>query len=334
LLAVSGGADSVALLRARHDLAPRRGWGLSLCVGHVQHHLRPEAEDEAMFVADLADGLGLAMLRVDLDPQRLRSAANLESAARRLRYRALHQMADQWGAHWVAVAHHADDQLETLLMRLLRGASVQGLSSMAWRRRMQREPMDRVESGHQLSSAPTPLPGLTLIRPMLAVNREEIRAYLQALDQPWREDPTNADPDRWRAHLRQTVLPGLFAMRPQAGRRAVALADHLRDVAGVLNEAIDRAAEGIEWERPDRRWPRAHAAGLRRPVLMGLLRRWLSGVGVPDDRLGTRQLAPLARAIRDGQGGPNGRRTFLFHGGVRAMLSRDSLWLESGYTCT
>ena len=135
LVAVSGGADSTALLRVLAMLAPRRDWGLTLTVGHVHHHLHNQADAHADFVAKLAGDLGLASLRRDVHVQQHldRHSGNVENAARLLRYAALESMAHECGADAVAVAHHGDDQLETLLMRLARGSGPRGLRGLRFR---------------------------------------------------------------------------------------------------------------------------------------------------------------------------------------------------------
>ena len=213
LVACSGGADSVALLRAMHLLRGRRKWNLKLTVAHVQHHLRPddEAEGDAAFVAALADQLGLACVRRDITPGE--SAGNVEANAREQRYAALNAMAAEVGAGFVATAHHADDQLETLLMAILRGTTAKGLRGIAWQR-----PLDDEVTG-----------GVTVIRPMLGTTHAEAIDFLHRLEQPWREDQTNLDRSRTRARLRQEVLPVLRELRPSVARKAVELGDVLRD---------------------------------------------------------------------------------------------------------
>ncbi|MFK7789287.1 MAG: tRNA lysidine(34) synthetase TilS, partial [Phycisphaeraceae bacterium] len=130
VVACSGGADSVALLRALAMLAPRRKWQLRVIVGHINHHLRNEADDDAAFVEALAGVLSLPFARRDIRPADL--PGNLEANARDLRYQSLAEIAKEHGASLIATAHHADDQLETLLMRMLRGSSVAGLRGIAW----------------------------------------------------------------------------------------------------------------------------------------------------------------------------------------------------------
>jgi len=215
LVACSGGADSVALLRAMHLLHRRRKWNLTLTVAHVQHHLRPpeEAEGDAAFVAALAEQLGLAYERRDIYPGE--AAGNVEANAREQRYAALTAIAAEVGAGSVATAHHADDQLETLLMAILRGTTAKGLRGIAWRR-----PLGEDVAGGE---------AVTLIRPMLGATHAEAIGLLNDLDQPWREDATNADRSRTRARLRHEVLPVLRELRPSVARKAVELGDALRE---------------------------------------------------------------------------------------------------------
>ena len=230
VVGTSGGADSVALVRALHLLSEARGWGMKLVVGHVQHGLRVDAEDDAAFVWSLAQRLGLAWERVDLDLSKL--PGNVEAQARRLRYEALVDLAQRCGATYIATAHHGDDQLETVLMRLLRGTSIQGLGGMAWRRPV--------------------MPGVNtvLIRPMLGVNRNLVIEFLRNLEQPWCEDHTNRDVSRLRARLRRDVVPVLRELRADVSWRSVELGEHLRDVAGLMDTAIDRAVkQSVRWSR-------------------------------------------------------------------------------------
>ena len=294
LLAVSGGADSVAMLRALHAIAQRRAWSLQLTVAHVHHHIRPgatgeqDADADAALVADLAREFGLPFVRADLDPN-TNNGQNVEAWARRERYRALSTLARHVGSHYVVTAHHADDQLETLLMRMLRGASVKGLAGIAWRRRL---------AGGEGQRA------CILVRPMLCVDRADVCKYLSDLGQTWRHDHTNTDPTRWRARLRRDVLPVLHDLRPGAGARAVALADHLCHVASwlesqvcdVVKQEVTQAGDAIVI-------PRAAARKLPRAVVAGVLRHALLQAGAGADDVGQSTLEPIMRAVSDRRGG-------------------------------
>jgi len=312
LVAVSGGADSVALLRAMAMLAPRRRWGLELMVGHVQHHLRPpeEAEGDAQFVEALASELGLAFVRVDIDVAVDAQASNVEAAARRERYRALDQIAGDAGFDFIVTAHHGDDQLETLLMRMLRGASVKGMRGIVWRRKLKS--------------------GRGLVRPMLECTREQVRDFLQELEQPWREDKTNNDRTRFRARLRAQVLPVLQDICKDSPRKATQLAGHLADMAKLLDHAVDQAWALVREEQGGWVIGRDQARGLERVVLTGLLRRVLIEAGVDEDQLGGRVVGPVVRAIGDGKGG---QRRFEMSGGVRVLVTRGGVRVEGAGAC-
>ncbi|MEL7087088.1 MAG: tRNA lysidine(34) synthetase TilS [Planctomycetota bacterium] len=244
VIACSGGADSVALLRALHLLHSRRKWNLSLTVAHVQHHLRPPeaAEGDAVFVAALAERLGLPYRRRDIRPGG--EPGNVEANARELRYAALAETAREVGAGFVVTAHHADDQLETLLMAILRGTTAKGLRGIAWQR-----PLGDASSGGGArsggeadSGGVVTSGGVMLLRPMLGATHDDAVALLEHLDQPWREDATNSDRSRTRARLRHEVLPVLRELRPSVARKAVELGDSLRE--GIESPRGQGAKEG------------------------------------------------------------------------------------------
>jgi len=201
LVAVSGGPDSVALLHFLAAERSRSGRPEALAVGHVNHGLRGAASDEdAAFVKRLAESLGMPHFEATLPEGSLRAtgaasprpprpdALAPEAQARRLRYGALRELASSAGARVVAVAHTADDQAETVLFRMARGAGLRGLSGMA--------PRARVE-------------GVWLIRPFLDVTREQVLAYLGRQGDIYREDASNASLGAARNFLRHEVLPRL-----------------------------------------------------------------------------------------------------------------------------
>jgi tRNA(Ile)-lysidine synthase len=183
--AVSGGADSVALLGI---LARLRGkLGITLSVAHFDHGLRGlESDRDAAFVADLARAHGLELFseRADVAAEARRNRWNTEDAARRLRYAFFRRIVEQGKATRVAVAHTADDQAETVLAHLIRGTGPTGLAGIY----------------------PLALP---IVRPLLAVRRRALRDYLTRLGQNWREDSTNQDPHRLRSRIRAQLVPQL-----------------------------------------------------------------------------------------------------------------------------
>ncbi|MBI1901937.1 MAG: tRNA lysidine(34) synthetase TilS [Planctomycetia bacterium] len=223
LVAVSGGPDSVSLLRAMCAIRAR-GTG-RLFVGHFQHGLRPEADRDEEFVRRLAAGLGLEC-DVGRGLVRPGRGEGIEAAARRARYGFFRQSAQRIGARFVALAHTADDQAETILLRVLRGTGVAGLRGMPRIRK--------------LSEA------VSVIRPLLSVRRAAVRGYLADLGQPFCEDATNLDTTFMRNRLRAELLPLITSrFNPQAvdallrlGRSAAA-AQHVIDA--LVDDLFERA---------------------------------------------------------------------------------------------
>jgi tRNA(Ile)-lysidine synthase len=222
-VAVSGGADSLALLHALRTLARTRDWRLEVVT--VDHGMRPGSAADAAFVVDHAKALGLGAHHVTvaaagLDAHR---GAGPEGTARAARYRALAESAAEAGCRFVATGHTMDDQAETVLLQLLRGAGPDGLGAMA------------VRDGW-------------LLRPLLDVRRSETRACCRALDLAWREDPSNADQRLLRNAVRLRVLPLLEELRPGSTRtlaRTAGLARSERDwLDPIVSAALDSVVGG------------------------------------------------------------------------------------------
>ena len=197
LVAVSGGGDSVGLLRILHCLAGPLG--LRLSVAHLDHGARGDAaRADAAFTAALAGSLELPFVLGTWRPTR---SGHFESDARRARYEWLTEAARARGASVIAVGHTRDDQAETILHRIVRGTGPRGLAGM---------PRTRI-----LASKPR----ITLTRPLLGVSRHDVRGYLAELKQPFRDDESNADLTRTRARLRHDLLPKLARIQPQCRPR-------------------------------------------------------------------------------------------------------------------
>jgi len=204
-VAVSGGADSVALLRLLIEL--RDELGVVLSVVHFNHKLRGKASDgDESFVARLAEKFGLTLHvgRGDVARKARQEKANVEDAARRARYAFFRRLTDGDQLDRVATAHTADDQAETVLAHILRGTGLAGLAGI-----------------HPETSC--------VVRPLLNVRRGDLRKYLRAKKQVWREDATNRDTSRQRARMRKKLLPLLEKeFNPRAVEHLVALAEHAR----------------------------------------------------------------------------------------------------------
>lgn len=245
---------------------------------------------------------------------------NLEARARHHRYQALATLAATFGAPFIATAHHGNDQLETLLMRILRGAAVSGLRCIAWRRSVCSD--EQGTGGAEPPNRPFEARHCEVIRPMLGVTRAGAAAFLRQLDQPWRQDHTNADVCRFRARLRHEVLPILCDIQPDTAAKAVALTDHLLAVHHLIESEVSRHHEGVVRGAGIISLDRNEARLMNRAVLMSLLRRMLAEAGVPRDRLGLRALNPIARAIRDTRGG---ERVFVLSSNIRLVVRREAI---------
>ena len=241
LVAVSGGADSTALLAALCSLAHE--FGIEIHAAHLNHRLRGAAsDDDAAFVAGLCKRLGVPLIaaRWDTRARMLRRGWSGENGLRMLRREFLDAAAVRCDAEWIATAHTADDQLETVLLRLLRGSGLRGLGGM------------RPRSAKR-------------IKPLLEATRADIEADLTRARQPWRTDATNVTPVFARNRMRNEAIPALVAVLGAAPARdaRVALARRVTAMATELREA--EAALKV-WTRPLARAANASAQGASIPV--------------------------------------------------------------------
>jgi len=204
-VAVSGGSDSVALLRLLHAVA--EAWGLQLAVVHFDHGWRSDSAADAVFVAELAAALGLPM---HLGHAGAPPSADIEQVARRQRYAFFQSLIDAGQLTRIATGHTLDDQAETVLLRLLRGAGPGGLAGVL--------PARDLGSGRpgQLGA---------VVRPLLWASRAQLRAELNALGQVWRDDPSNLDLSRRRNWVRHQLLPMMTAANPALAHRLAATAE-------------------------------------------------------------------------------------------------------------
>jgi tRNA(Ile)-lysidine synthase len=241
VVGVSGGADSVALLHSLLQL--RQCLRLDLHVAHLDHVLRPESGQDAAFVAQLAKDWGLPFYQQRLTPGALaEQAGGLEEAGRRARYTFFAQVAinvtPPAEVPCVALAHHADDQAETVLLHLVRGSGLRGLGGM---RPVQLLTLRTWRDDPALSQV-----RLRVVRPLLGVRKAEIVNYLQAHHLPWREDTSNQSRAFVRNRLRHEVLPLLATLNPGVvatlGRTAAILA-----AENERAERLDRQALATLW---------------------------------------------------------------------------------------
>jgi tRNA(Ile)-lysidine synthase len=324
VVAVSGGADSVALLRvftALENDRPRQ-----VIVAHFNHQLRDDAEQDAQFVAGLAEQFGLpfALGTADVRDEARRKGDGLEAAARDTRYRFFEEVADHHRAHFVATAHTADDQAETILHRILRGTGVGGLRGMReW----------RLLNGRQ---------DIALVRPLLPVRRAALVQYLAEIGQPFREDPSNRSMRFTRNRIRHRLLPHLEEeYNPAIVEAILRLGETADGVQGIVHELVlDVAEEAVTGLDPD-----SETATLDCRVLQGLnhhlireLFVWLwREMGWPQQQMGLEEWDALALDAgaeteangnatgKSGQQSPNTSR--MYPGKVLARRSGDEFTL-------
>lgn len=223
LAAVSGGPDSLALLLALHALSEEEGFSLVSCV--VNHHLRREAAEEAVFVEKVSASLSVPCLVKNADVPAYRKAfgGSVETAARELRYGALLEAARDMDCGTVALAHHKGDQAETVLAHLLRGSGLTGLSGMRPRR-----------DGR--------------IRPFLCVTKEEILGFLKEFPYAYCHDATNDVPDATRNKIRLSLLPALRQYNPQITESLCRTAEVIGEEDRYMEEAAEKALGGASWD--------------------------------------------------------------------------------------
>lgn len=319
LLACSGGADSCALVLALAAAAPAKERAARLVVAHILHDLRPleQARADADLARQLAEFAGVAFVSAEVHPAKLAAKLaaemaaqvapseprrNLEALARRERYAALVDLARAHSCDAIATAHHAGDQAETVLMRLLRGTGIDGLRAIHPQRALEATPID-----------PDTTPSrLRLIRPMLGVLRADAEAICNAAAWQWGTDHTNMDTSRTRAWIRHEVVPMLEARAPGASRRLASMAAHAqsahealrhqaRDLwraARVSGKNSEEDAAAITFDRDVLRAAPAHITSM---VLRRAVRR--AAVGQRMDKVSAHTLADAVAIVHDRVGG-------------------------------
>ena len=302
VLGLSGGVDSVVLLHLLRQLSPRCSWRLSAL--HVHHGISPQADVWAAFCADLCEkeNIPLKVVRVNIAPLRY---LGIEAAARTLRYAALARQP----ADFIALAHHQDDQAETLLLQLLRGAGVRGVSAMP--------------AIKQREGAPV------LLRPLLDVARSKLIDYAHKNSLQWVEDESNADDAYPRNFLRHQVLPLLEQRFPAYRTTLARSARHFSEASELLDDLARQDARSIPLSpsgvtsdlaaiitQPDRMaggFTRGgegepfieltHLQALSHPRAKNLLRYFITAQGapLPDSALLEEMLHQVSTARRDAQ---------------------------------
>jgi len=287
VVAVSGGPDSTLLLHALFDLSAWRGLDWYLHVAHLHHGLRgPDADEDAAFVENLARRLGLPITteRTDVPTQVAAGAGSTEEVARYRRYEFLERVALQTGSELVAVAHHADDDAETVLHRICRGTGLRGLAGMRDVRVIQ--PGSRVR----------------LVRPLLAQRRATIEALCRERGIEYRIDRTNLSTEYTRGRIRNLVLPMLREqLNPNITEALLRLAEQARWLGTYLEDAAARVFESLVVEEsPHRVVLNTHALrGKQRIIQAEVIRRAVALVQPRERDIGFPHIDAVLRLIAE-----------------------------------
>ena len=311
--AFSGGPDSLCLLRLLADLAPARGW--RLVAAHLDHGLRPESGAEVAVARELAAACGVPLRadRADVAALAARRGWSIEEAARVARYEFLARMAREEGAAPVATGHTQDDQAETLLLRLERGAGLTGLAAMR----------SRTELPPTVWGGSPDLPPLVVVRPLLGVSRRAIEAELAERGLMPLRDPSNADPIHARNRVRHELLPAWESIAPGVAERLARAASLLAEDEAYLQAETERI-----WATLDPRTKGNVAVSISRPAFLAqplalrrrLLRHALSLIGAPTPTLGAVEGALATTEA-------NGEHEAHLTGETRLLVSGTRVWL-------
>ncbi len=237
VVGVSGGVDSMALLHVLHGLHQQEGWGLSLHIVHLDHQLRgADSEADAAFVQAAADDLGLPCTIERRNVAALAAARgkSVEEAGRTERYLLFERVCLQAGARVVALGHHADDNAETILHRILRGTGLHGLTGIPRRRAL------------------SPGSDIQLIRPLLHLTREDLERFLGERGVAYREDSSNSSSEPTRNRIRNMLLPLLASeFNPQVREALRRLGEQAQWMEDFLRETVLRTFDTVVISRTD-----------------------------------------------------------------------------------
>jgi tRNA(Ile)-lysidine synthase len=315
IVAVSGGADSTALLLALDELRSAHKLSVTLCVAHLDHKLRASSTKDAKWVAELSEKLGYECVigRSKVAEIARENADNLEQSAREARYAFLERTAKRKSANYVLTGHTMDDQAETVLLRLMRGSAGAGLGGM-----------ERVRPLGKSSA-------VKLVRPLLWARRSETETYCRLRKTEFLSDEMNDDQKFARVKVRQQLLPLMQSFNNKIVEALSRTASQLReDAAVLLNDSdalLKRAAVLDQLDDDETRMPAldvkvlaAAPPALRRRAL----RQWISDARGSSRRLEMVHLLGVEKLLEGATGG----RVVQLPGGSRVKRKRNRLEFE------
>ncbi|MEE9295547.1 MAG: tRNA lysidine(34) synthetase TilS [Phycisphaerae bacterium] len=287
VVGVSGGADSMALLHALYALNEEADFNLSIYVAHLNHQLRgEEAEKDAAFVQAAADSLQVPSIMECRDIATLASqkGKSIEEFGRQQRYQFFERVCTQTGAKTVAVAHHADDDAETILHRVLRGTGIRGLAGIPVRRRI------------------SPFSDVEIVRPFLRYTKRRILEFLADRGIPSREDRSNASVEPMRNRIRNVVLPQIEKhINPQVRDALLRLGEQAKWVDQYLGETAQRTFETLIISRNDQQLilNAASLARKNRIIQTELIRRSIASFETGQQDIGFSNLKAVLDLVAD-----------------------------------
>lgn len=273
LLGISGGADSVAMLRCLH--AAQNELQTKLVVAHYNHQTRgKESLLDAQWVEQLSQELNIECIIGTAEQQATPispAQSHCEESLREQRFQFLTETARQEKATIICLAHHADDQAETMLHHIIRGTGIEGLKGIPASR-----PLNCSPESSDPANANSPVDNLTLIHPMLQITRAEILDYLQSINQEFRTDASNQDLRYTRNRIRHQLLPMLQELNPQATRHLIQLNQQIQETLEYLQLEIEQFSKQCIISRDDD-LIRLHASVLQTasPMIVRELFRYL-----------------------------------------------------------
>lgn len=303
LVACSGGADSICLAFA---LSQIQG---ACVIAHIRHDIRANTDtgEDRTLVRALADAWGVPCVVRDLAVRD--SPGNLESNARDGRYALLQEIAKEQECNAIAIGHHADDQLETILMHLMRGSGVRGMRGM---------------------STSTQFDDVPVIRPMLDVTRDEIERLLVDAGITWREDETNRDTAFLRNRVRHELVPSMRSICPEIAHRAADWSADLSQILSMMEDAVERVVQESTRSSDGMKWDRAEFRHYPEPILGMLPHRVCATIcdNVGQDSISRDTIRAWIRSVKSSSTDPSHHRIgpmvcFIDAHQVRFVLASD-----------
>ncbi len=230
LIGVSGGSDSMALVSILNKL--KDSLGFDIYMAHLDHGLRQDSSEDAKFVTKFSDSLGIPCTvgKEDVETHRRANGLTLEEAARQLRYRFLVSVAGNVGASAVVVGHTSDDQIETILMNIIRGGGITGLLGMS-------DVRNSIAMGIESD--------IDIIRPLLGVSKSDTEEYCNSIGIQYLQDPSNSSLDHTRNRIRLELIPHLLKFNPKVGKNLLKLSDSARHDLDFISDEAFRQYESL-----------------------------------------------------------------------------------------